>query len=40
MADIVYIAIVIAFGGLCVLYVRGIDRMISAADDEHTGAER
>jgi hypothetical protein len=40
MADIVYVAIVVAFLALCVLYVRGVDRMISAADDEHAEGQR
>jgi len=39
MADVVYIAVVVAFLGLCVAYVRGIDRMISAADDEGAGGD-
>lgn len=40
MADIVYLAIVVAFLALCVLYVRGIDRMITGADDEGAGGQR
>jgi hypothetical protein len=40
MADIVYVAIVVAFLALCVLYVRGIDRMIAAGDEDQSGVGR
>lgn len=33
MADLVYIAVVAAFIGLCALYVRACDRVIATADD-------
>lgn len=39
MADFVYLAIVIAFFGLCVLYVRGCERLIAPADDDSSEAE-
>jgi hypothetical protein len=34
MADIVFIALTLAFIGLCVLYVRGCERIIASADDD------
>jgi hypothetical protein len=34
MADIVFIALTMAFFAICVLYVRGCDRIISSADDD------
>jgi hypothetical protein len=34
MADIVFIAVTLAFFATCVLYVRGCDRIISSADDD------
>jgi hypothetical protein len=40
MADVVYIAIVVAFLALCVLYVRGVDRMITAGDEHEGGVGR
>ena len=30
MADIVFIAVTLAFFGLCALYVRGLDRLVRA----------
>jgi hypothetical protein len=41
MADIVYLLLTVAFFGLCVLYVRGLDRIVQAAEDAdatHEGA--
>ena len=34
MADLVFIAVVLAFLVLCVLYVRGCERIIAGADDD------
>jgi hypothetical protein len=34
MADIVFIAVLFAFIGLCVLYVRGCERIIASANDD------
>ena len=40
MADIVFIAVTLAFFALCVLYVRGLDRLVrSAADADPTGGD-
>ena len=36
MADIVFIAVLLAFLGLCALYVRGCERLIASADDDST----
>jgi hypothetical protein len=33
MADIVFIAIVIAFFAVCVAYVRGLDRIVRASEE-------
>jgi hypothetical protein len=33
MADIVFIAVVLAFFALCVAYVRGLDRIVRAAEE-------
>jgi hypothetical protein len=33
MADIVFVAVVVAFFGLCVLYVRACDRLIGSTDE-------
>ena len=38
MADVVFIAAAVAFFALCVLYVRGLDRLVRSAEDEdHAG---
>lgn len=37
MADIVYIAIVLAFFAICVFYVNWCDRIIGADEDSSTG---
>ncbi len=34
MADIVFIAVLVGFLGLCALYVRGCERLIASADDD------
>jgi hypothetical protein len=33
MADVVYIAVAIAFFLLCLLYVRGLDRLVRSAEE-------
>jgi hypothetical protein len=33
MADLVYIAVAVAFFLLCLLYVRGLDRLVQSAED-------
>jgi len=33
MADIVFIVVTLAFFALCVAYVRGLDRMVRAAEE-------
>lgn len=33
MADIVFIAVTVAFFGVCVAYVRGLDRIVRAAEE-------
>jgi hypothetical protein len=33
MADIVFIAVALAFFALCVAYVRGLDRLVRAAEE-------
>ena len=39
MADVVFIAVTIAFFALCVLYVRGLDRLVRSADDADQAEE-
>lgn len=34
MADVIYVAVTVAFLGLCVLYVRGCERIIASSDDD------
>ena len=36
MADVVFVALTLAFFAICVLYVYGCDRIISSADDDST----
>ncbi len=36
MADVVFIALLVAFFAICVLYVRGCERIIASADDDST----
>ena len=33
MTDLLYIAVTIAFFALCVLYVRGLDRIVRASEE-------
>ena len=33
MADIVFIAVAIAFFALCIAYVRGLDRIVRSAEE-------
>jgi hypothetical protein len=33
MADVVFIAVALAFFALCALYVRGLDRIVRAAEE-------
>ena len=40
MADVAYIALTIAFLALCVLYVRGCERMIASSDDDSAEATK
>jgi hypothetical protein len=43
MADIVFIGLMLAFTALCIAYVRGLDRLVRAAeeaDTEHEAAAR
>jgi hypothetical protein len=39
MADIVFIAIVVAFFAICVAYVRGLDRMVREAERDESAHE-
>ncbi len=39
MADIAFIAAAIAFFGLCVAYVRGLDRIVRAAEEAEEEAQ-
>jgi hypothetical protein len=34
MADLIFIALTLAFFAICVLYVRGCDRIVASADDD------
>jgi hypothetical protein len=40
MADIAFIAAIIAFFGLCVAYVRGLDRIVRAAEEAEEEAQK
>jgi hypothetical protein len=33
MADVIFIAIVVAFFGLCVLYIKGCERILRSGDE-------
>ena len=33
MADVIFVAVIVAFFALCVLYVRGLDRLVPSAED-------
>ncbi len=39
MADFAFIAATIAFFGLCVAYVRGLDRIVRAAEEAEEEAQ-
>ena len=39
MADVVFVVVVVGFFGLCVAYVRGLDRMVSATGEASDAAE-
>jgi hypothetical protein len=39
MADVVFVALIIAFFALCALYVRGLDRLVESAEDADQAGE-
>ena len=39
MADVVFVAVTIAFFALCALYVRGLDRLVRSAEDADEAGE-
>jgi hypothetical protein len=39
MADLVFVAITLAFFALCVGYVRGLDRLVRSAEEGEAAAE-
>ncbi len=39
MADIVFILVGLAFFGLCVAYVRGLDRLVRASEEGEAAQE-
>ena len=39
MADVVFVALTIAFFALCALYVRGLDRLVRSAEDADQSGE-
>lgn len=39
MADIVFLAVAAGFFGVCVLYIRGCDRIIRGAEESHDTSE-
>jgi len=39
LADIVFIAITIAFFAVCVVYVRGLDRLVRASEEGEAAQE-
>ena len=39
MADVVFVALIIAFFALCALYVRGLDRLVGSAEDADQAGE-
>ncbi len=39
MADVVFVALTIAFFALCALYVRGLDRLVRSAEDADQAGE-
>ena len=39
MADVVFIAVTVAFFAICVAYVRGLDRIVRSAEDAESAQE-
>lgn len=39
MADAIFVVVALGFFGLCVAYVRGLERMVTAADESGDAAE-
>lgn len=39
MADVVFIVITIAFFGICVAYVRGLDRLVRSSEEGEAAME-
>jgi hypothetical protein len=39
MADVVFIAVVLAFFALCVAYVRGLDRIVRTSEEAEAAQE-
>jgi hypothetical protein len=39
MGDVIFVAVTVAFFALCVLYVRGLDRLVRSADDADQAGE-
>jgi hypothetical protein len=39
MADVIFVAVIVAFFALCVAYVRGLDRIVRAAEEVDSGPE-
>jgi hypothetical protein len=39
MADVMFILVTMAFLGLCVAYVRGLDRIVRASEETEQGLE-
>jgi hypothetical protein len=39
MADLAFVAVAIVFFALCVLYVRGLDRLVRSAEDADQAGE-
>ena len=39
MGDVIFVAVTVAFFALCVLYIRGLDRLVRSADDADESRE-
>ena len=39
MADIVFIAVMVAFFAICVAYVRGLDRLVRSSEEAESATE-
>ena len=39
MADVVFVAITLGFFGLCVAYVRGLDRLVRSSEEGEAAVE-